>query len=168
MSELPGGHQGPGVCRWWRNLGTELQGTLTSKGWGGERAIKSYFHRQSDFQGGRRFTEGVNRAKSNKQTGLGGCLRRGSCLGISKDTGNLRKSSVSWGCVGDRSQLQKIRIEREKWGLYVLMERRIIEYSRGKGRRKVLFHFKVPSLWLSSGSGEKGMSNGVERKVQGR
>lgn len=84
-----------------------------------EKATKSYFHRQSDFQGGRRFTEGVNRAKSNKQTGLRGWDLRS--LGISKATGNLGKSSVSRGCVGDKSQIQKMRIKREKWGLYVFM-----------------------------------------------
>lgn len=48
------------------------------------------------------------------------------------------------------------------------MEKKITEYPRGEGRRKLLFHFNVPSLWLHSSLGGKGVSGGGMEESSGK
>lgn len=58
-----------------------------------------------------------------------------------------------------------MRIEREKWGLYVLLERRIMELPRDEGRRKVCFILRLQARGLSSGSGGKGVNGGAMEEI---
>lgn len=55
-----------------KGFGDKALGDTDIQRMGEERATKSYFHGQNDFQGDRRFTKEVNRAKSTRHILEGG------------------------------------------------------------------------------------------------